>query len=217
MGDVIRVTIIDQYEKSETFHVHQRLFAAKSPYFAALPNFKEGEDNHVTLSNVCHKVFTILLHWLYEGRFRSSISPADVTLVTWVGVWAAADRLMMNRCKNMAVDQMRQKLRVEGVGPEPLQLVCDLGYSLDSTLGRLFLEQIARDCTVYRDRDDSTRFEVEPTDPEVALALTKSIIRAARAWSQGAIRKGEGPEDPASLIGCHYHEHHEGEVCHLKE
>lgn len=142
----------------------------------------------------------------------------DVELVTWVGVWAAADRLMINKCKNMAVDQMRQRLREEGVGAESLQLVCDLGYSLDSTLARLFLEQIARDCTVYRGREyDNSQFEVEPTDPDVALALTKSIIRAAKAWSVSANGRGGGPEDPASLIGCHYHEYLEGEMCYLEE
>lgn len=133
-----------------------------------------------------------------------------------IGAWAAADRLMMSKCKNMAMDKIRKLLRTGHVRDWQLEHISNLGYPLDSTLAQLLMDKIAYDCTTDQlEEGDSVNFEVAPHDLEMALALSKRINNTARAWSRSKLKGGQVPEDPASFTGCRYHDHTVGEVCHL--
>lgn len=204
-----------------TYQVHQRLLAQKSPYFAALSNFREGKEHCVVLSNIEHVAFDRLLQWLYEGHFGLNLDVEnddnhevnEVYLSTMIGVWAAADRLMMSMCKNKAMDILREILQVTFVRAQHLQAVNSLGYAMDSKLAQYLLDQIAYDCINLA--PNHTDYTVEPTDPDTAKELTTRIIAMAQRWCRSKLNKDKAPKELALPKGCRYQEHVEGEECYL--
>lgn len=213
MGGVIRISITNG-EKTKEYHAHRNLLSQKSPYFAALSNFREGEESHVTLSNIQYTAFDRVLYWLYKGDFGRDLDPDSQSVEIVIGIWAAADRLMINKCKNMAMDILRNMLQVSLVQSWHLRYVSDLGYSKDSILARVLLEQISYDCARL-DWDYRHAFSDEHAHPEMVSALLKTIISTAKKWRRSKLEDGPKPRDPACLVGCRYHEHVEGDICHL--
>lgn len=218
-GDVMKVTI-ESEDDSHDHYVHRTLLEKKSPYFAALPRFKEGRDNHVTLKEVDNDAFEHIIHWSYTDRFSPSFQDYTSTIIE---TYAAADHLMMPKCKNMVLDNLRSKYSRKPADIGHLGLVRMLGYGASTAIAiyvtdQIVYEAITNDGWFFGKGDHHAFFEV---GREHALELMKKLVEKSRLYSLKAdgksLWRNKGHPDPAFAKGCVHHEHAEGEKCYLQE
>lgn len=131
----MRISIVNE-GATKTYEVHKNLLSQRSPYFAALPNFKEGEENLVTLNDINHDAFAKIVYWMCKDEFDLVLT--DRT--TLIHTWAVADRLMMVKCKNVAMDDIRRKFSCAFTFPDYLEFFYSLGYLEDSPLARFITD-----------------------------------------------------------------------------
>ncbi|KAK5074457.1 Structural maintenance of chromosomes protein 1 [Exophiala xenobiotica] len=217
-GDVLKVTI-ESEDDSHDHYVHRTLLEKKSPYFAALAPFKEGRDNHVMLKEVDNDAFEHIVHWLYTDRFSPSFQDWQYTIIK---TYAAADHLMMPRCKNMVLDNLRSKYTRIQADIGDLGLIKRLGYGASIAIAIYVTDQIVYEAITnhtwfFREEDHAF---VEDGGEHV-LGLMKKLMEKSRLYSLKADGKSrwtnKGHSDPARTKGCIHHEHAEGEKCYLQE
>lgn len=213
IGDVMRITIVDG-QTSKGYHVHKHLLAQNSPYFAAITNFKEGTENHAVLEDMGSTAFQHILNWFYRGCLDSKVSQSRYALME---TWAAADRLMMSKCKNVVMDKLRDYCKRRHSYVRHLEVVCRLGYSKENVLVRYVMDQVSWDCTHHRTYapDDLNAQIFERLPDEMTFAFMARIVEEAQYLVGPVSRRRETFDDPANRKGCHYHEHVEGEECYL--
>lgn len=163
--------------------------------------------------------FENVVQWLYKGVFGVELPenhmPKDLTKT-----WAAADRLVMAKCKNSAMDTLRRLNSESHIELAELLLVSELGYDTDSTLARYIIDQLSYDSIVNNVFGSypsvSQAFQDIPID--LVHALLGRIVGTAKEWYLRAGNRYEAskPLDLASASECAYHDHVEGEDCHLK-
>lgn len=209
----MRVTVVDGLASNE-YEIHKHLLAQNSPYFAAVPNFKEGAENHVVLEDMDPTAFQHILHWFYRGCLDPKVLQSRYTLMA---TWAAADRLMMSKCKNVVMDKLRVACSCPPSDVSLLVFVCRLGYSKDNTLLHYLTDQVAWDCTHYNTYTEeylsAQVFEELPI--ELTVALMARIMGETQYLISGRSRLAGRVDEPATRKGCHYHDHVEGEECYL--
>lgn len=64
-SDLVKIKVT-QGDLTATFTIHEAVLVAKSPYFAALRNFKEGKERAVDLDDLSPKTFDHIAEWLYS-------------------------------------------------------------------------------------------------------------------------------------------------------
>lgn len=200
-------------------HIHKIILEKRSPYFTALPNFKEGKENHVVLKEVDNVAFEHIVHWLYTDRFSSSFQN-NVPIM--IRAYAVADRFMMPRCKNMIIDSLKAKFTRWRGQISHLVVVKDLGYSASTIIAACVIDQVVYDALTSKGwsvEQQDEAFFLEGSD--LALLLMRRLVEKSRLYTFKAdgqgIWKNKGHPDPASEKGCIYHEHAEGEKCYLRE
>jgi len=216
-GDVMRVTI-ESENAIHDHYVHKALLQVKSPYFAALPNFKEGENNHVVLKEMDSRAFKHIVHWLYTDRFSPSFQDSKFTIIR---AYAAADHLMIPKCKNMVLDSLRVKYTTIRADVCDLAEVKKLGYGASSTIATCVTDQIVYEATTEMDwRMENLAPAFFEDGGDHASELVKKLVTTSRRYSLKengkSLLKKQGYSDPALAKGCVYHDHAEGENCHLQ-
>lgn len=218
-GEVLRIIITDDC-KTKTYNVHARLLRSKSPYFAALTEFKEGSEKQVILKDLNHDAFNQILHWLYRGSFPDhELCKHSATIM--IETWIAADRLLMGKCKNMAMDALRE-LYYDGVicvEIDDLATLDETGFSTDSTLVKYLIHQFAFGYVVYTHYWEGKSYTDQRHGfyrlrPEMAWEIFTTVAK----MGHDLFEDSGGPatkRDPADLEGCCYHDHVEDERCYL--
>ncbi|KAK5953170.1 hypothetical protein OHC33_005738 [Knufia fluminis] len=219
-GDVMKVTIKNDTETADWF-IHRSLLFDKSPYFAALPNFKEGKENHVELQDIDFEAFACIVQWLYAGAIDTSIAKNPDNWLLILRTYAAADRLMIFKCKNQMMDICRELHRGVCGQIHMLRTLDEMGYSSDTLITSYIIDQISYDAVddpAWAIEEEKGEDQFLMRGGEVAYALTARIIQRSReriAYLGGPSDKDV--RDPASLKGCVYHEHAIGEKCYLED
>lgn len=122
--------------------------------------------------------------------------------------WVAADCLMISRCKNFVTDELRHFSVTNAITVEDLVLVDQLGHSVRSPLARFIIDQFSFDSICPESKSSFSTKEVELWPGHVTCALLNGILHVDRT---------PDPRDPATLPGCRYHEHENGEDCCLED
>lgn len=207
---MLRITITaddGSYPRTRKYQIHKPLIVSKSPYFAALKNFEEGQHNHVTVRGINHNAFRQILSWVYSGNFRKKeIDDVEVLLKTWV----AADRFMMEMCKNMAMDALREHFEPNIMTMSTVILVKGFGYSEESRLVEFVMDQYVWDCIDQNHNDHDLAdwpAVFNKLGRHTSDELMRKLLVQSRGWRRFAEGDGEQPIPPASLGGCRYHDH----------
>lgn len=221
-GPVVSITVIDG-NTTDTFYVHKNLLLRASPFFAALSNFKEGDENHIVLNDVDLLAFHHIQNWFYEGRLDPKLKQSRHTLIK---VWVAADRLLMTTCKNKVMDTLRAlhgtntpAMREYSAFMTDLNLACSYGHGPDRALVRYIMEQMLWDQLHdgVQHKDDFKKSQYEKLSLEVIVAMFKKkddLTRSIRWQLENGFQILVG--DPTKANPCIYHEHGEDERCHLR-
>lgn len=209
----MRLTVAND-GKSKDYLIHRNLLHRKSPNFADLKTFQQGEANHVHLNDMDHKSFCKLIDWVYERGLQYKVSD---DLDTLIKAWAAADRLLMDDCKNTLMDLIRLLLEESDIVADlsEVHLVRDLDYSTHSILMQFFMDQVAfESISNYGSRVDFSGADgLEST--ELLSGFLKRLGAMSQEWCRN-LRQGSGePPTPSALEVCKYPDHAEGEECHL--
>lgn len=145
-GETIHITVVDG-EESTFYYVPKRLLQQKSRYFTVLEHFENGEMNHVVLRNVNLNAFRSIVLWLYMGKIEktsgSGLHDNYGSSSNLIHLWATADRLQFNECKNITMDTLRSWYQFYDICPLDLKLADNLGYTEDSPLVRCIIEQVS--------------------------------------------------------------------------
>ena len=218
VGEVMTVTVADDMT-SHDHYIHKAVLEKKSPYFAALSSFKEGEENHVVLQETDETAFKHVVHWLYTDRFSLNFGDSETTMMK---TYALVDRLMMPRCMNMVIDNLRAKYTHTQARISDLATVKHLGYSASSNIAKCVIDQIVYEAITniqwsIAEEDEAIFLE----GGDLALEFTRKLVEKSRLYSLTGDGKSvwgrEDHMDPATAKGCIYHEHAEGEKCYLQE
>lgn len=214
---MMRVTVTNKGE-SKDYLIHKNLLCQRSPYFAALKNFREGETNHIVLDDMNHNAFRKIITYVYKRDLR--YKPSDDTY-TLIKTWAAAHRLLMNACNNVMMDLIRRFLKQSGTGANisGVHFIYDLGYSTDSILIQYFMDQVAVHCiTNYGSRLDV--FAADGLDiggGELLCAFVKRLVATSQKWCRSMRMGLSETHSPSAFSGCKYHDHTEGKWCYSDE
>ncbi|MBA7496464.1 hypothetical protein ES702_07072 [subsurface metagenome] len=210
---MLYVTLHDDYG-TKKFHVHKKLICDKSPYFAALKNFSEGQTNHVVLHGIDRDAFRQVLSWVYSGNFqKGDLLDRDTLIETYV----AADRFLMDQCKNMALDELRTLFRSEEMKFSGVRLINGLGLNTGSAVVQFVIDQYVYDCINGSNEDgDDQLFEMRGLRPEIYNEVLYKFWELARQYGDHANKRSSKPDNPASLEGCMYHAHKRNEECYLE-
>ena len=213
----MHITVEHDGIKSEHY-VHKYLLEKKSPFFAALPKFKEGKDNHCIIRDTAVLSFEHIVHWLYTDRFADDFQNNAPTMIQ---TYAAADRFMMPKCMNNVMDQLRVKYIKTQARLDDLRFVKILGYPASSNIAQCVVDQIVYEAITTPTWNVSQLEENFFDDgSEHALQLTRKLIEKSRLYSfidGGGVWTDQGHDDPALATGCIYHEHRDGEKCYVKD
>lgn len=213
-GEIMYITVIDK-GITKKHHTHKHILQKRSPYFAALTGFREGEENRITLSKINHRAFRQVLHWMYTRTFQPGLL---FTAHNMIRTWIVADRLMMSLCKNMVLDEIRSLSKEELSSIVGLRELDELGYGPESTIVRYLLDQIAWDA-IFDEEGANIPTKVSKilwVNNEILQQLLRKVILTARELEKSEKEHETEFADPASLEGCQYHDHAEDEgTCYL--
>lgn len=210
----MKITVQDNDDTTAVFHVHKALLSGRSAYFAALPNFREGEENAVQLKGINIDAFRYVLTWLYQDAIEVLYEDMN----TMIRAYAIADRLLMSTLKDIIVDNVQKFCQTNTVGAHNLYVAKELGLPVTNQLIVLLMDMVAYQ-EAYLENDPSGRWfdpDVEQfiqEGGEIAVEIMWKLRDVLRNAFDAA-RKGSGTGgNPSWLRGCHYHGHGFGE-CH---
>lgn len=125
--------------------IHKCVLESLSPFFAAAfnSNFEEGRTQLMRLADVEAAEFGLIVHWMYQKEIEGG---AGVRILRAAQLWTLADRFMMSKLQNAAMDVIRGLLcgKDQPDSKELLQVV-ELSYTpkVDSQLKRIVPRYIA--------------------------------------------------------------------------
>lgn len=214
-SEMLRITTFDLNEIPRNFNVHKALVCRKSPYFAALESSDEGEKNNVVLKGIMPGAFRQILHWLYADSLRQDKDHHNwKTLIT---TWAAADRLQMERCKNIVMDELRKELDDCYIPFAGIRLANNLDLPHDSAMVNFLVDQYIYDCVTLDEEVSFDLNNLSEVHGDIADRLVSKMYNQAKAWRTSKEFNSKKPTRPADFNGCAYHEHTVGEKCHLEK
>lgn len=212
----MQITITNLIGYTKTYYVHKNLLQNKSKYFLALKSFQEGQENHVVVERMSHDAFGTIVCWLYTGRIKTDFED-DMLFWTLITAWLAADRLMIDKCKNMVMDTLREHHESRPITLDNLLVIQKLDYDIASPLICYLVDQASYDHISGAADDVCSAREscIEALESRLRVKLVLGIVEEARMWRVAAEGNEVAPEDPAGLKGCQYHDHTQGEKCYL--
>lgn len=160
--------------------------------------------------------FKSLVHWFYRDVLDPQAGRSPKILVE---TWIAADRLMMSRCKDVAMDKLREQYHSQHSEATILEVIEPLAYSTQSPLLRYLTDQVAFDCINKDDMEitDLTGADWPPLiQGSVAFLLTTKIIAIGQKWRNSRKNGHAMPMDPSRSELCLYHDHIQGEDCYAR-
>jgi len=113
--------IIGAESVKQNFLVHKHLASAHSPFFKAAfeSPMVEGTMQTMRLEDVEVETFGVLVHWMYTGEFKAGLraftndkDDTDYDLTAVAKVWKLAQRLLMPRLQNSAMEEIFKNRRV---------------------------------------------------------------------------------------------------------
>jgi len=178
---------------------------------------KEGGENRLVLRDINNTAFQHVVHWLYTGRFSPTIYDSPSIIIK---TYAVADRLMMTRCKNMAMDSLRNKFSHSRADISHLVTTRDLGYSASHIIASYIIEQTTFEAIANPSRHlEGFTEELFLEGSDLAAEFVRKLVEKARPsmpkYDSGVVIHNKIHNDPALQLGCVYHEHAEGEKCYL--
>lgn len=125
---------------------------AESPYFNALVNFSEGESNAVEIKEIDRIGFDHVLNWFHGRHTKVKHSKAkrskigsnclENTTEGFIRAYVVADRLMMNRFKDLALSKIE---RAGYLTTKDLKFAYDFGFAQGSQLTEFIEHRVAWD------------------------------------------------------------------------
>lgn len=162
------------------YFIHKSLLVRISPYFRALDNFKEGQDNAVVLKDVNLPAFAIFVHWLYTNQLRSGKIYEHID--TLIAAYGFADRILSPSFKNFIVDRIRGFEHGCCATPATLLKLQRMGFTEAEGIMRYFVDSIA--WWVAGNEQNTMRLETMPENDraffqdggDLVMVLTDRIL-----------------------------------------
>lgn len=116
--------------------------AKKSPYFAAMRNFREGKEKIIEIADIDHEGFKCILRW-HEDRADKSypvsqLKPARQLIRAYI----VADRLMFDCYQEKVVRKMRKSRSCRSITTADLIYARDVGLPIESPLMSSLLDTV---------------------------------------------------------------------------
>lgn len=101
--------IVNKGAHKETFVVHKCLVDHYSSFFKTAfdSKFIEGETQSMTIEDIESSAFGLLVHWIYTQSLKQDQGNDSPSVVLLAKVWSLAERFIMPRLQNVAIDQFR--------------------------------------------------------------------------------------------------------------
>jgi hypothetical protein len=123
--------------------VHKKFACNYSPVLKAAftGNFMEGQTQTYTMEDTTEGAFTLLAQWFYTQKLDGDLGGANVAGDNLARLWVLAERLLIPRLQNLAIDRIDEKrIECNCIYIGALQYVWD-STAPDSPLRRLFIHQ----------------------------------------------------------------------------
>lgn len=210
-GETMKITVQDGDDATTDFTVHKALLIARSKYFVALPNFKEGQENQIKFAGWSIKAFRYVVAWLYQGR----IDPLYDDIYAMIRAYAIADFLMISKLKNDIIDNIRMYFRIGGkdiIDSGDLVTLKTLELPMTDQLVQFITDLAAFDianeavCSRRILTDLGTR-RIISEGGDIALLLMEKTLRNLQEATDEKRKFLANVGDPSEAEGCCYHIH----------
>ncbi|KAI1620357.1 hypothetical protein EDD37DRAFT_176471 [Exophiala viscosa] len=214
------ITVIVGEEKL-TYALHESILRSRCPFFdkCLSSGMQEELEKTVRLPEERPSAFNILVQWMYTDRITTGWTDAGL-----VYSYALADKFCMTGLQNAIIDHVRAqqgytdcKKRRVIMSPRLLETVWK--HAEGSKLSQFVVDKLHYDVvtkTHHYTADTGGHFtegfrRLAETCPQAANALLWKFIDSRQVQRQNGGK--EDLRNPATLIGCVYHVHKEGEKC----
>lgn len=214
---------VNDVDSDGEFYVHKSLLQNHSPYFRALENFKEGQEDLVEFEEMCPIAFGLFASWLYTKSFADK--PESSNIGTLIRAYAIGERFLIPEFKDYTITQIQRVHLLERASNSPadLETVQNHGLSPSSNIARYFIDYIA-----YRTITEETHFM--PTDRlldddrdffhrggDMVVQLVEKILQTEKHTLSKVRADGSFPTavNPSTRNTCYYHEHKVDDYCAL--
>ena len=187
--------------EQQSYFIHKPILEAHSAFFRTClnGNFAESQgEGQINLPGDRRSTFNHVVSWLYNRPLSVDSFSSSFDIIE---LYVLADKIMCTELKNDAIDllQVYHQTRTGGV-------VISLQKLVDGNL----IECHAMEYLVQQASCDMAKFYDNMWDNnewEAFLALGPKLTKKILDETQRIHVKGQGMPDPATLIGCIFHEH----------
>lgn len=212
---------VDIYVGGEKRHwsLHRNLLCHHSPYFEhelvghEVPKKTKGGENKLELPEDDPKGFELLVKWLYQGTLAEVDGLTDEEkyeyAVACFKLYLLCDKFDMTQLKNAAMDRYRRALHEAQLVPDPDEInEIYRASSVNSPFRRLMMKIAARQIMDPEvDKDAESYRKCFENNPDFAVEMVNAI-----RYSSGGMLFA----DPTAGNVCEYHDHSDGQNCHVK-
>ncbi|KAJ9497384.1 hypothetical protein LTR99_008840 [Exophiala xenobiotica] len=201
-------------EQKLRYALHESILVSECPFFEKClsSDMKEAQDGEIHLPEDNPSAFDVLVQWMYTKH----IAQNDATNLALA--YNLADKLCMPALQNIIIDCVRKKPMIPGsLRPDFVHWIWNRTTE-GSKLRDLYVDKLHYHLSMkpetYKIGDgqhaSAFRAILQDVDPLVSAVLWKFVEQGKTGKSVTAHRN---LQDPASLVGCVYHIHKNGEKC----
>lgn len=216
-GAIIRILATNDSSHTEgkttEFHVNKAILLNATPYFQALKNFKEGEEDAIEFRDVEPNSVSAYLYWLYTGKFPQDSGYRSIH--TSISAYTFGDRILAPEFKDLIIDQVAD--------PEPwsaprhysskvLTTLQEAGLSPTDSIARYLIDHVAYSMVMQPYSTDDDDQEFFHAGGEWVFLLMQSIMRVtatlrkSKECCQCRWENVEAPSHPRYELHFRYHE-----------
>lgn len=212
---------VDIYVGKDRRHwsLHRNLLCNQSSYFEAefigneVPKGRKASDNKLELPEDDPLGFELLVKWLYQGRLDDvSELPEEKKYdysVACHKLYMLCEKFDMPMLKNTSVDQYRKGLWEAQLVPDAEEINEIYRHSPKGSPFRKLMTQIAARQIMDPDSDKDAESYRACFDNNADFAV--DMVNAIKRGSGGMLF-----DDPTAGGECEYHDHSDGQNCHVK-
>lgn len=164
-GATVQIRVTDESgnteKKTSEFHVSKALLLNATPYFQALKNFKEGEEDVIEFKDIDPNAVGAFLYWLYTGRLPQE--PKYRNLHALISSYTFGDRILAPEFKDLVIDQLAYPESWDTSGhytPRVLTTLQEVGLRSTDTIGQYLIDHVVYNMVMdsYNSQDDNQEF-----------------------------------------------------------
>ncbi|KIW61650.1 hypothetical protein PV05_01749 [Exophiala xenobiotica] len=202
------------------YGLHRGILVSGCPFFEKClrSGMREAQEKTVNLPEEQTEAFDILVRWMYSGRIALGGAKQQER---FIDAYLLADKFCMHALQNAIMDALRKACKPFDIWPETLHCVwknstgnCKLRkFCFDFVYFTLSNLRIWHGTHLYITASKVFREQMDELMQSGSPVMNALFWKLADSGMESSRMTGELGLNPASLSGCFYHAHKDGEKC----